>query len=43
MPVAYTAGIRNLVVMVNKMDHSTVGFCESRYLEVVQDVGRLVK
>ena len=41
--MAYTAGIRNLVVMVNKMDHSTVGFSESRYLEVVQDVGRLVK
>lgn len=41
--LAYTLGVRQMVVCVNKMDDKIVNWSQARYEEIVEDVGAYVK
>ena len=41
--LAYTLGVRQMVVCVNKMDDKIVNWSQSRFDEIVEDVGAYVK
>jgi len=41
--LAYTLGVRQLIVAVNKMDVDSVGFKESRFLEVKSEMMNILK
>ena len=41
--LAYTHGIKHLIVAINKMDHPTVNYSEDRYNEIVEEVQSYLK
>ena len=41
--LAFTLGIKQIIVAVNKMDDNTVNYKEDRYNEIVKEVGDFVK
>jgi len=41
--LAFTLGVRQLVVAVNKMDDVSVGWSQERYNEIKNEVGRMLK
>ena len=41
--LAFTLGVKQMVVCTNKMDDKSVNFKESRYLEIKQEVGAYLK
>eukprot|EP00957_Ditylum_brightwellii_P071922 5466554-Ditylum_brightwellii.AAC.1 len=41
--LAYTLGVKQVVVVINKMDHASVKYSESRYKEVKEEVAAYLK
>jgi len=41
--LAYTLGVKQLIVLVNKMDDKSVNWAESRYLEIKTEVSSFIK
>ena len=41
--LAYTLGIRNIIVGVNKMDHSSIKYTQSRYNDIVKEASNFLK
>src|SRR5512136_3079916 len=41
--LAFTLGVRQLVVAVNKMDDASVNWSQERYTEIKNEIGRLLK
>jgi elongation factor 1-alpha len=41
--LAYTLGVRQLIVCLNKMDDKSVNYSQSRYDEIVKEVGSFIK
>ena len=41
--LAYTLGVKQMIVGINKMDEKTVGFSQARYEEIVNEVSNFVK
>src|SRR5690606_23487323 len=41
--LAYTLGVKQLVVVVNKMDDNTVNYSESRFNEIKTEVSNFLK
>merc|ERR1711972_1314129 len=41
--LAYTLGVKQMIVGINKMDEKTVGYGQARYEEIVNEVSNFVK
>jgi elongation factor 1-alpha len=41
--LAFTLGVKQMIVCTNKMDDKTVNFSEARYLEIKDEVGKYLK
>jgi len=41
--LAYTLGVRQLIVVINKMDEKTVNWAESRYEEIKREISQFLK
>ena len=41
--LAYTLGIRNIIVGINKMDHSSINFTQPRYNDIVKEASNFLK
>mmetsp|Transcript_1944 Transcript_1944/g.4096 ORF Transcript_1944/g.4096 Transcript_1944/m.4096 type:complete len:434 (-) Transcript_1944:1186-2487(-) len=41
--LAYTLGVKQMIVAINKMDHGTVRYSESRFLELKSEVAAFLK
>ncbi len=41
--LAYTLGVKQMIVLINKMDERTVNYSEERYREIVKEVGSFLK
>ncbi|KAA6364914.1 MAG: putative translation elongation factor-1 alpha [Streblomastix strix] len=41
--LAYTLGVKQLIVLVNKMDDKSVNFSEARYVEITWEIKNYLK